>query len=194
MQMNKSFTIAMAVLVPLLSSCSSEPDASAAEQSAPAAAAMVPAAAPADVATIDAIIAALYDVISGPAGEARDWDRFRSLFAAEARLIPTSPATDSTSGRARYLTAEQYVAGSGAMIEERGFFEGEVGRVTERFENIAHAFSTYESRWTAEGDVFQRGINSIQLMWDGERWWVTNIMWRGVDADATIPEQYLQQR
>lgn len=194
MQMNRLLTIAVALILAVQSGCSSEPGASAADQSAPATSAMVPPAAPEDVATIDAIIAALYDVISGPAGEARDWDRFRSLFAPEARLIPTSAATDSTSGRARYMTAEQYVAGSGAMIEERGFFEGEVGRVTERFENIAHAFSTYESRWTADGNVFQRGINSIQLMWDGERWWVTNVMWRGVDADATIPEQYLQQR
>ena len=194
MQMNRPSTVVVAVLFPLLSSCSSEPGAAAADQSAPATSAMVPAAAPEDVATIDAIIAALYDVISGPAGEARDWNRFRSLFTPEARLIPTSAATDSTRGSARYTTAEQYVSGSGAMIEERGFFEGEIGRVTERFENIAHAFSTYESRWTADGDVFQRGINSIQLMWDGERWWVTNIMWRGVGADATIPEQYLQHR
>jgi hypothetical protein len=194
MQMNRPATIAFVLLFPLLSSCSSEPGASAADQSAPATSVTVPPAAPEDVATIDATIAALYDVISGAAGEARDWDRFRSLFAPEARLIPTSAATDSTSGSANYMTPEQYVSRAGAMLEERGFFEGEVGRVTERFENIAHAFSTYESRWTAEGDVFQRGINSIQLMWDGERWWVTNIMWRGVDADATIPDQYLQQR
>ena len=194
MQINRSCTIAVAVLLPLSSSCSSEPGASAAEQSEPATSVTVPPAAPEDVATIDAIIAALYDVISGPAGEARDWDRFRSLFAPEARLIPTSAATDSTSGRARYMTAEQYVAGAGASIEERGFFEGEIGRVTERFENIAHAFSAYESRWTAEGDVFQRGINSIQLMWDGERWWVTNIMWRGVAPEVAIPEQYLRER
>lgn len=194
MQTNRSFTVALAVLFPLLSSCSSEPGASAAEQSEPATSVAVPSAAAEDVATIDAIIAALYDVISGPAGEARDWDRFRSLFAPEARLIPTAPATDSTSGRARYMTAEEYVAGAGASIEERGFFEGEIGRVTERFENIAHAFSAYESRWTAEGDVFQRGINSIQLMWDGERWWVTNIMWRGVGPDAEIPQQYLQHQ
>ncbi len=76
------------------------------------------------------------------------------------------------------------------MLEERGFFEQEIGRVEERFENIVHAFSTYTSRWTPEGEVFQRGINSIQLMWDGERWWIVNIMWRGVGPDTEIPERY----
>ena len=154
----------------------------------------VPAAAPEDVTTIDAILAALYDVISGPAGQARDWDRFRSLFLPEARLIPTSFPEGSARARARVLGVEDYIDGSGPSLEQRGFFESEIGRVTEQFENIAHAFSTYESRATRDGEVFQRGINSIQLMWDGERWWVTNIMWRGVGPDALIPPRYLGGR
>lgn len=151
----------------------------------------VPTAAAADVATVDAIIAALYDVISGPAGQARNWDRFRSLFVPEAKLIPTGFPEGSTRGRARFLGVENYVTGSGKAIEERGFFEREIGRVSERFENIVHAFSAYESRQTADSPVIQRGINSIQLTWDGERWWVTNIMWRGVGPNVEIPPKYL---
>jgi hypothetical protein len=38
-----------------------------------------PAANPADVNSMDAIIAAVYDVISGPAGKKRNWDRMRSF-------------------------------------------------------------------------------------------------------------------
>lgn len=152
----------------------------------------VPTAVPADVATVDAIIAALYDVISGPAGQARNWDRFRSLFVPEAKLIPTSFPEGGTKGRARFLSVEDYVTGSGPGLQERGFFEKEIGRVAERFENIVHAFSTYESRRTADGEVIQRGINSIQLTWDGERWWITNIMWRGVGPNAEIPQKYLK--
>lgn len=144
----------------------------------------------ADVATIDGILAALYDVISGPAGTTRDWDRFRSLFLPEAKLIPTGFPQGRPRARATVLSVEDYVTQSGPLLEERGFFEREIGRVTERFENIAHAFSTYESRWTPDGDVFQRGINSIQLVWDGERWWVVNILWRGVPPDHEIPERY----
>jgi hypothetical protein len=151
-----------------------------------------PPAAPADVATVDGIIAALYDVISGPAGQARNWDRFRSLFVPEAKLIPTGFPQGSTTARARYLSVEDYVTGSGPSLQERGFYERETGRVSERFENIVHAFSSYESRRTPDGEVIQRGINSIQLTWDGERWWVANIMWRGVGPNVEIPPKYLK--
>src|SRR5713226_4017195 len=66
-----------------------------------------PPANPADVATMDSTIAALYDVISGPAGK-RDWDRFRSLFISGARLIPTGPRPTGEVG-SRVLTVEDYV-------------------------------------------------------------------------------------
>jgi len=153
----------------------------------------VPTAAVEDVGTMNGILAALYDVISGPAGQARNWDRFRSLFVPEAKLIPTGFPAGEAKARVRFMSVENYIDQSGHLLEERGFFEGEIGRVAEQFENIAHAFSTYESRWTADGEVFQRGINSIQLVWDGERWWITNIMWRGVSADFEMPERYLKE-
>jgi len=152
-----------------------------------------PTAATEDVATIDGLITALYDVISGPAGQARDWDRFRSLFLPEGKLIPTGFRDGSAKATASLWTAEDYVALAGTSLEEGGFFESEIGRVEEKFENIAHVFSTYHSRRTADGEVFQRGINSIQLMWDGERWWIMNIMWRGVGPEAEIPARYLRQ-
>jgi len=151
-----------------------------------------PAAAPADVASIDAIITAVYDVISGPAGQARDWDRFRSLFLSDAKLIPILPQRGGAAWQVRYMTVEDFVA-NGRGMEERGFFESEVARVAEQFEHMAHAFSTYESRWTPEGEVFQRGINSFQLLFDGERWWIVNIMWQGVGPEFEIPARYLGQ-
>ena len=153
----------------------------------------VPEASPDDVSSIDAIITALYDVISGPAGQERDWDRFRSLHIPEARLIPSGPRQQGGNG-AFVLSLGDYIERAGQSLVESGFFEIEIGRTLERFENIAHAFSTYESRRTPDGEVFQRGINSIQLMWDGERWWIMNIFWRGVGGDHEIPEKYLKQR
>ncbi len=149
-----------------------------------------PEADPADVASIDAILAALYDVISGPAGEARDWDRFRSLHIPQARLIPTG-RTREGEHRHSVLSVEDYISSSGPFLEERGFFETEAARTTERFGDIAHAFSTYESRWNEDDpEPFQRGINSIQLMHDGTRWWVLNIFWAGERPDMPIPERY----
>jgi hypothetical protein len=153
--------------------------------------AVTPAADPADVTTMDSTIAALYDVISGPAGK-RNWDRFRSLFVPGARLIPTGPRQTGEVG-ARILTVEDYVQRGSALFEKQGFFEREVARRTETFGNIAHLFSTYESRHAKDDPKpFQRGINSIQLMNDGKRWWVVTIFWQGEDEKHPLPEKYLK--
>ena len=152
----------------------------------------VPAANQADVFSIDGIMAAIYDVVSGPAGEERDWNRFRSLFDTDARLIPTSPRQDGNEFSAQMWGVNDYIEINGPSLSESGFFEVESNRVTETFENITQVFSTYESRRTPDGPVFMRGINSIQLMFDGQRWWVMNIMWRSVGADFEFAERYLQ--
>jgi len=152
-----------------------------------------PPANPADVATMDAIVAAVYDVISDPAGK-RDWDRFRSLFIPGARLIPTGPRPTGEVG-SRVITVEDYVQRAGAAFEKQGFFEREVSRRLERFGNIAHIFSTYESRHAKDdAKPFQRGINSIQLMNDGKRWWVVTIFWQGEDEKNPLPPEYLRSR
>lgn len=147
---------------------------------------------PEDVASVDAIIAALYDVISGPAGAARDWDRFRSLHVPEARLIPTGASQETGEVGYQVWSVDEYIARAGPSLKQRGFFESEIGRVTEEFKSITHVFSTYQSRWTPEdSEPFQRGINSIQLFHDGDRWWIVNIFWRGVPGDEAIPDRYL---
>lgn len=151
-----------------------------------------PAANPADVGSIDAIIAAVYDVISGPAGKKRDWDRMRSLFMPGARLIPTGPRQAGGYG-SRALTVEDYVTRGAPLFEKEGFFETERARRTESFGQIAHVFSTYESRHAPEdAKPFQRGINSIQLMNDGKRWWIVTIFWQGEDEKNPLPEKYLK--
>lgn len=154
-----------------------------------------PVARPADVATLDSTIAVLYAVISGAAGERRDWDRFRSLFAPRARLVPTGRTPE---GRhvLREWTPEEYLARSGAMLERDGFFEREIARRTERFGDVVHLFSTYESRRTANlGEApFARGINSIQCWWDGTRWWIVSIFWQAERPDLPIPPTYLPPR
>jgi len=150
-----------------------------------------PPANPVDVATMDSTIAALYDVISGPAGK-RDWDRFRSLFIPGARLIPTGRRPTGEVG-SRVLNVEDYVQRAGAAFEKEGFYERESARRIEMFGNIAHVFSTYESRHAKDdAKPFQRGINSIQLMNDGKRWWVVTIFWQGEDEKNPLPEKYLK--
>jgi len=130
-------------------------------------------------------------VISGPAGEERNWDRWRSLFLPEARLISVGRGGDG-SNRYRVMSPEDYVQGAGPSLEETGFFEDEIGRTQEEFGPVVHLFSTYESRRTADDpEPFMRGINSFQLFHDGTRWWVVTIYWTGEGPDLPIPEKYL---
>ena len=153
-----------------------------------------PTANPADVATMDAIVAAVYDVISGPAKTTRNWDRFRSLFVPGARLIPTGRRQTGEVG-SRVITPEEYIQRSSPLLEKDGFFEREISRRDEKFGNIAHIFSTYESRHAKDdAKPFARGINSIQLMNDGLRWWIVTIFWQGEDEKNPLPAEYLRTR
>lgn len=151
-----------------------------------------PAADPADVASLDAIMAAVYDVISGPAGEARDWDRFRSLFIPEARLIPTGQRPDGGVGH-QALTPNDYATRVGSQLEERGFFEREIGRVVERYGPVVHLMSAYEARFTSpeQPEPDMRGVNSFQLLFDGNRWWVVTIFWSAETPDNPIPDRFI---
>lgn len=152
-----------------------------------------PIARPEDVASADAILAALYDVISGPAGQRRDWDRFRSLFIPGARLIPTGRRPDGGTAH-RVLTPEEYISRSGRVLEERGFFEREIGRTSDQFGALMHVFSSYDSRRRSDdAEPFARGINSIQLLNDGSRWWVVTVFWDSERPDLPIPERYLSK-
>lgn len=149
------------------------------------------AAKPEDVASIDAIIKALYDVISGPVGARRDWDRMRSLFIPGGKLIPTGTRPNGSTGM-RLLEVNDYIAVTGPVLERIGFREREISRRVDEYGPIAHVFSTYEGR--AEADtVPTRGINSIQLVNDGNRWWVVSVYWAAETAARPIPRQYLPQ-
>jgi hypothetical protein len=146
---------------------------------------------PADVNSIESIILAVYDVISGPAGEKRNWDRMRTLFVPDARLMPTGKKTTGEGVR-KSLNVEEYISSSGAFLEKNGFFEKEIGRKVEQYGSIVQVLSTYESRKTLSDEKpFMRGINSFQLWHDGKRWWVIGILWENESVENPIPEKYI---
>jgi hypothetical protein len=146
----------------------------------------------ADVQSVDGIVAALYDVISGAAGKPRDWDRMRSLFAPEGRLMAAVARPDG-SVALRTMSVEDYIGRNSKAFATMGFFEKEAARTSETFGQIVHVFSTYESRHAPdEAKPFQRGINSIQLYHDGKRWWIVNLLWRAEDERLPLPDRYLK--
>ena len=156
-----------------------------------AAAEAAPAADPADVASIDAIMGAVYDVISGEAGEARDWDRMRSLFIDGARLIPRAPQNPNG---AVVWSVEDYIANAGPNLETNGFIEEEIGRHVDQYGDIAQVFSAYAAkRKASDAAPFLRGVNSFQLMKHEGRWWVVSIYWQAETPDHPIPEEWLDE-
>jgi hypothetical protein len=152
-----------------------------------------PVAKPADVGSPEAILNAVYSVISGPKGQPRDWDRMRSLFVPDARLIPslTTP-TNPHHTDAVILTIDGYINRSSARMASAGFFERSIHNDIEQFGNIVQVWSTYESRHDpGDATPFARGINSFQILKDGDRYWVVNIFWDAESPTNTIPTQYL---
>jgi hypothetical protein len=150
-----------------------------------------PVAKPEDVKSPEAIVAAVYSVISGAKGQARDWDRMRSLFVPDARLIPSVSGKDGHTD-AIFLTVDGYIERSNGRMTSGGFFEHSIHNEMEQFGNIVQVWSTYESRHNAEDEKpFARGINSFQLLKDGDRYWVVNIFWDSESPTKPIPAKYL---
>jgi hypothetical protein len=142
-----------------------------------------------DQVAIESAVQAVYTVISGPAGQ-RDWVRFEGLFAPGARLISTRRKDGVVT--ANVMTSQEYATKAGAYFADHGFFERPAANRVERFADIAHVFSTYESRHASSDEKpFARGINSFQLVRIGDDWKVLTIFWQDEDAAHPIPSAYL---
>ena len=130
----------------------------------------------ADVATLDAILHAFYETVSGSCGQPRDWDRFRSLLLPGARLMPIVSIPGEKAG-IRFLSTEDFIRRVEPIFATEDFWERESSRQTETFGHFAHVLSFYESLRSPTGLPFERSANSIQLLNDGLRWWIVNVMW-----------------
>jgi hypothetical protein len=138
-----------------------------------------------DVESIEGIVKALYETISGPAGP-RDWDRERSLLAPGARLQPTRK--EEGGAIMDVFDVEGYIASRSPFFDQNDFYEVEVSRRVDCFGNIAQVWSQYEGRRSPAQEPFLRGINSIQLFHDGDRWWVVSVLWDNQRSDNPLPE------
>ena len=144
---------------------------------------------PADVASLDAIIEAYYQVVSGPAGAPRDWGRDSTLHHPDAIVTVVRTADDGAAIVEPFDLAAFHRMSAGVIAT--GFFEREVARETQRHGSVAHVWSTYEWRTTETGPVGGRGVNSIQLVWDGSRWWIVSWMFDGRTDVPPVPAEYL---
>jgi len=145
----------------------------------------VPAPKPDDVRSLDAIMHAAYDVISGPAG-ARDWTRFRSLFLPTARFTEVGTTPE---GSVFVITwsVDDFVRDAGIVFSRESFYENAIVNQPDTFGNMTQVLSSYESRHNPGEKPFQRGVNSFQLLNDGKRWWIVSIFWGSERPDNPLP-------
>jgi len=130
-----------------------------------------------DVQDIGRLVRAVYACISGPAGAARDWARFRYLQHPRALSLRTVVEADGST-RAAVFDVESYIADVAPLFAEHAFYEVETDQRVERFGQVAHVWSKYEARPAPDSPVLlKRGANSIQLCHEHGRWWVFCTVW-----------------
>ncbi len=150
-------------------------------------AAAAPAANAADVAEIDNIITALYNVISGPAGP-RDWNRFRSLYHPDAYM-----GAFNAKKELRKFSPAQYIQNNGPFFMQHSFLEKEIGRTVNQFGNVAQVFTSYEFTAGTTPPTHKRGINSVELVKEKGRWFIMSITWDEETKDLPIPPAYINK-
>ena len=143
---------------------------------------------PADVASIDAMMTAAYEAVSASRGEERDLDRFRSLWRPDSRLVATVRTADGDVS-STVLTLDDFARAFSGPVAD-GVYEREAARRTEAFGDMAHVWSTYEILGAPGGEVWVRGINSLQLVHDGGRWWFVAGLFQNEGSGVALPEKY----
>ena len=141
-----------------------------------------------DVASPDAIVKAMYEALSGPAGK-RNFQRLRSLYFEGARLIPIGNRIHAT-GQTHVMSVAEWIDDIAPFFAEHDFYIKEIQRHQDRFGDMIQAFSTYEASLSEEGDRKIKGIRAMQLLHRDDRWWIVNVMWDNETKDNPIPGEY----
>lgn len=146
-----------------------------------------------DVSSIEGIVKASYETISGGVGVPRQWGRDRTLFAPSVRYIAISK--DKTGiVKVRTSDYQEYLDESDDFLVKQGFTEVELGRKIERFGNVATALSSYEGKVASTGKVVTRGVNIFSLYFDGKRWWIQTMLWDEESPGNPIPSELLPKK
>ena len=137
-------------------------------------------------------VEALYEVISGPTGEARDWDRFRAMFLEGAQMTVLAPQPDGEE-RIVTLTIEEYVERNSGRLSEMGFTEAETRRQTHVYGGLATILSAYEATRADTGETIATGVNTIVLARQEGVWKVASLAWRSETEDWPVDRAFETQ-
>lgn len=143
-----------------------------------------------EVGTLDGIIKAYYETVTVKKGEKISFVRDSFLHAPNA-LVGMARKDKSGKLQLQLITLKEFHKNSDAMLEKDGFYEKEISRKVENYGSIYHVWSTYEARNVADGPLLERGINSIQLFFDGARFWILSWVFDNEGNGNPIPKKYL---
>lgn len=140
-----------------------------------------------DVSTIEGIVKASYETISGGVGVPRDWGRDRTLFDPNSRSVAIHADAKTGAIKTESMSEQDYADRSDASLVKDGFTEREIKHVIKRFGNVATVLSSYEG--SPAGKAIERGVNIFQLYFDGKRWWILSMVWDTERPDNAIPAE-----
>jgi len=144
-----------------------------------------------DVSSIDGIIKAYYEVVSGPAGQQRQWARDATLYIPGVRFVIINQ-DDAGNSTAHSMTHQEFVDSSDASLAGKAFFEHEVHRIIHRAGNVAQVLSTSEHTAAPGGPVQGRSIDSLELFFDGSRWWISGAnIWDVESPNRPLPKEFM---
>src|SRR5262245_14794453 len=143
-----------------------------------------------DAVSIDSVITAMYKTISGPKGAPRQWERDRALHHPKALLIPARQAKGGPKGGV--FSFDEFVATRAPFFAENDFYEIEIARKECRSSGVATVLSFCEARMAPGAELLRRGVNSIQLLHDGERWWVMSVLWDNESEGVRLPAEMVR--
>ncbi|WP_312923900.1 hypothetical protein [Empedobacter brevis] len=139
-----------------------------------------------DAKTIEALMKASYEVVSGEKGAKRQWERDHYLHHPKA----VYSYFDRKKQEQVTMTLQEFHKETDEMVFNTAFYENEINREVRVFGNVAHVWSTYETRLEKGGKVERRGINSIQLIFENNRWYIISWTFSGETDQNIIPKTF----
>lgn len=142
--------------------------------------------------TIKGTVNKMLEVISGEIGEPRDWDAYRDLFLPGAQKVILNPNAKHPANKAKVVNLEEFVRYFGSYYAKDGFLEVEIGLTVNEFNGIANVFQAYHAK-NLKGTYDKKGINSYQLVFHSDRWWIASTTWSAESENHKIPSEFLTQ-
>ncbi|PTX58935.1 hypothetical protein C8N46_1114 [Kordia periserrulae] len=142
------------------------------------------------VKTIDGVLTRMLQLLSVEKGETIDTESLRKLFLTNATFSVRAP-DKSYPNPFETVSLDDFIASLKDSYYEQGFEEKEIGKVVNEFNGIANVFQSFKGSDSEENT--QKGINSYQLVYLENRWWIANMIWTFETDTVKIPKKYLQK-